>query len=294
MGTQDGGARAYLNVPFAEKDEAKALGARWDPTARRWYAPPRSNPGLQRWAPKPGIPELLPGEDRGFGSGLFVDLVPASCWFTNVRSCITASDWERLRRMMRARAGDRCEICGRGEDRELRRWLEAHERWHYDEHRGVQALRRLILCCRWCHQATHMGLAEVQGHGQAAREHLRQVTGMTSEQVQAHVDIAFARWHTRSARTWELDLNILTEAGVTLAAPPDHRDRADFAHQQVSHHRRHEHPGGRGPAPTAPTPGRSPDTMSGIAGPTPPPADGGAGPAPQRRPWWRRLGSSAQ
>ena len=29
--------RTNLNVPFAEKDAAKALGARWDPALRVWY-----------------------------------------------------------------------------------------------------------------------------------------------------------------------------------------------------------------------------------------------------------------
>lgn len=28
-----------LNVPYAEKDEAKALGARWNPKKRSWYVP---------------------------------------------------------------------------------------------------------------------------------------------------------------------------------------------------------------------------------------------------------------
>ncbi len=28
-----------LNVPYEQKDEAKALGARWDVTQRRWYVP---------------------------------------------------------------------------------------------------------------------------------------------------------------------------------------------------------------------------------------------------------------
>ena len=28
-----------LNVPFKEKDEAKSLGARWNPTAKHWYIP---------------------------------------------------------------------------------------------------------------------------------------------------------------------------------------------------------------------------------------------------------------
>lgn len=28
-----------LKVPYAEKDEAKALGARWNPTRKCWYVP---------------------------------------------------------------------------------------------------------------------------------------------------------------------------------------------------------------------------------------------------------------
>lgn len=32
-------SNTYLNVPFKEKDKAKALGARWDVGARKWYVP---------------------------------------------------------------------------------------------------------------------------------------------------------------------------------------------------------------------------------------------------------------
>lgn len=32
-------ARRYLQVPFTQKDQAKALGARWDALARSWYLP---------------------------------------------------------------------------------------------------------------------------------------------------------------------------------------------------------------------------------------------------------------
>ena len=39
-----------LNVPFAEKDEAKQLGARWDPKRRKWYVPPGVDAALfARW-----------------------------------------------------------------------------------------------------------------------------------------------------------------------------------------------------------------------------------------------------
>ncbi|WP_394753826.1 DUF5710 domain-containing protein [Crenothrix sp.] len=32
-------SKVYLNVPFAQKDAAKALGARWDGTVKKWYVP---------------------------------------------------------------------------------------------------------------------------------------------------------------------------------------------------------------------------------------------------------------
>ena len=42
--------RLYLTVPFAQKDEAKALGARWDPARKRWYVPEGIDKSLfQRW-----------------------------------------------------------------------------------------------------------------------------------------------------------------------------------------------------------------------------------------------------
>ena len=31
--------KVYLNVPFKEKDQAKELGAWWDPNARKWFVP---------------------------------------------------------------------------------------------------------------------------------------------------------------------------------------------------------------------------------------------------------------
>lgn len=32
-------AKTYLNVPYAQKDAAKALGARWDAANKKWYVP---------------------------------------------------------------------------------------------------------------------------------------------------------------------------------------------------------------------------------------------------------------
>lgn len=43
-------SKVYLNVPYAEKDEAKALGARWDAAKKKWYAPPGAEADrFERW-----------------------------------------------------------------------------------------------------------------------------------------------------------------------------------------------------------------------------------------------------
>ena len=45
----------YLKVPFREKDEAKALGARWDPDRRSWYVPDGiALDDFARWLPADG------------------------------------------------------------------------------------------------------------------------------------------------------------------------------------------------------------------------------------------------
>jgi hypothetical protein len=221
--------RIWLDVPFSEKDVAKAAGARWDVAARRWYAPRAGVTALERWTAESPVPDPLPGEDRGFGSGLFVDLVPSSCWFTNVRSCVSEGDWERLRRMITTRADQRCEICGAEEDRDRRRWLEAHERWSYDDKDRRQTLRRLICLCTDCHTVTHFGLATVKGTDAAALAHLMAVTRMSRSEAEAHVRQAFRTWSARSGVSWSLDLTMLTSAGVTLRRPPDASQRAQQA-----------------------------------------------------------------
>lgn len=46
--------RHDLKIPFAEKDQAKKLGARWDAGRKLWYIEGKLDPGLfSRWHPTP-------------------------------------------------------------------------------------------------------------------------------------------------------------------------------------------------------------------------------------------------
>jgi hypothetical protein len=51
--------KVYLNVPFAQKDEAKALGARWDAVQKKWFVPADKDIALfARWQAEAGAVEL--------------------------------------------------------------------------------------------------------------------------------------------------------------------------------------------------------------------------------------------
>ncbi|WP_217631331.1 hypothetical protein [Rhodococcus triatomae] len=131
--------------------------------------------------------------------------------------------------MLITRAEQRCEACGSGEDRAARRWLEAHERWNYDNASLTQSLRRLIVLCTPCHQATHFGLAQLRGHDVEALTHLSIVTRMNRDQANAHVSDAFRLWNQRSQYAWHLDLSILINAGIGLQRPPSPQQRVEAA-----------------------------------------------------------------
>ena len=73
--------RRYLDVPYEERREAKAAGAKWDRDAKRWYAPEdlEDASGLDRWKPKDrGVEALDAGEARQKGLPKEREATPAS------------------------------------------------------------------------------------------------------------------------------------------------------------------------------------------------------------------------
>lgn len=60
-------ARIWLNVPYVEKEGAKAQGARWDASYKRWYAPTQEVANAcKRWA----LPVVTPPAARGVQTSL--------------------------------------------------------------------------------------------------------------------------------------------------------------------------------------------------------------------------------
>lgn len=164
-----------------------------------------------------GVLKALEGElDISFyPPRLTIELVPRTCWFDNVRSAVSSSDWTRLRKQTARAAGWHCQICGgKGP-----RWpVECHEIWHYDDDTQCQTLTGLIALCPSCHEVKHMGFSELRGKKEEAVAHLALVNGWSLAGAFDYVDNAFELWSKRSGHTWQLDISWLATQGVRLEA----------------------------------------------------------------------------
>ncbi|HUP28194.1 MAG TPA: HNH endonuclease signature motif containing protein [Chloroflexia bacterium] len=145
---------------------------------------------------------------------LTVELVPRTCWFSNLRSELSKEQWDKLRRAVYERAGDCCEICGQ---KGRQHPVECHEVWEYDDERHVQRLAGLLAVCPACHEAKHMGYASTVGRAGQARAHLARVNGWSMEDVELYLEMQFEQWSRRSNHEWSLDLSWLDQFGIVVS-----------------------------------------------------------------------------
>ena len=135
------------------------------------------------------------------------ELVPDSCWYSNLRSVLTPAQWGALSRHVRALAGGRCMICGQPSSR-----LEAHEQWEYDEKNAVQKLVRVVAVCPACHAVIHIGRTSLKGNVRAAEDHFMQVNGASYAEYRAALGKANEDHRRRNqVPEWRLDISALSQ-----------------------------------------------------------------------------------
>lgn len=134
------------------------------------------------------------------------ELVPESCWCSNLRSALPKEAWDAIRKKAYARAGGRCMICGAATTR-----LEAHEQWSYDDENCVQSLKNIIAVCRACHEVIHIGRTQLLGDEKAAGEHFMKVNGCSYADYRKALGEANAVHRQRSQKEWRLDVTRLKE-----------------------------------------------------------------------------------
>lgn len=132
------------------------------------------------------------------------ELVPDSCWYSNLRSELGGEAWDIIRKKAYVRAEGKCMICGEPTKR-----LEAHEQWEYDDKNCVQKLKNIVAVCRPCHEVIHIGRTQLMGREKEATAHFMKVNDCSYADYIKALGEANAKHRERSKKEWTLDVSEL-------------------------------------------------------------------------------------
>ncbi|WAA66743.1 hypothetical protein [Microbacterium oxydans] len=141
---------------------------------------------------------------------LRADRLPRTVWGSNLRAFLPRSRWQDLSRRTAERAGQECEVCGRGA--EGGSGLDCNEMWEFIDSNGahVQRLIGVIAMCEGCHLTQHSGRADNNGRFEDVMMVLMHVNRWTLRRAMQDFDASVAEFKERSQFVWDLDLGVLT------------------------------------------------------------------------------------
>jgi len=131
-----------------------------------------------------------------------LELVPKTCWGTNLRSLLTTTEWRQISKYVRDKSKNLCQYCGTCSKK-----THAHEVWSYDDITCIQALEDIHCVCEKCHLVKHFGYAKVQKRDKEAIEQLKLLNNCTDEEAMAHIADCFELWADRSSKSWKLNVS---------------------------------------------------------------------------------------
>lgn len=133
------------------------------------------------------------------------EMVPDSCWYSNLRSILSKKQWDYIKADAKKRANGKCMICGKKTDR-----LEAHEKWSYNEKTQTQKLEDIVAVCSDCHSVIHIGRTQLKGNEERAEEHYMKVNNCSYAEYRKNLGKANERHRSLNlVPEWKLDLTYL-------------------------------------------------------------------------------------
>ena len=133
------------------------------------------------------------------------ELVPDSCWYSNLRTILSKAQWDFIKADAKNRAQGKCMICGKKTTR-----LEAHEKWSYDEKSCTQKLEDVLSICHDCHSVIHIGRTQLKGDEERAEKHFMVVNGCSYAEYRKALGKANEDHKRRNQISeWKLDLTYL-------------------------------------------------------------------------------------
>ena len=140
------------------------------------------------------------------GYKLTFELVPEECWRANLRSFLTQTQWDVVRKDAYKKSGYKCSVCG------AKGRLEAHEIWRYDDENTLQTLTGVTALCAACHKVVHISRTYLFGEGEEAMWHFVKVNGCTQSDFHAEMSRANEEYLRRNqVEGWTTDVSWLME-----------------------------------------------------------------------------------
>ncbi len=130
------------------------------------------------------------------------ELVPDGCWKSNLRYILSKEQWDFLKKDAKERANGQCVICGK-----KTKFLDAHERWSFDQEKCVQKLEDIIAVCKDCHSVIHIGFTSIKGDIERAENHFMKVNNCSYVEYRKALGEAVER---------HKQLNQVSEWGINL------------------------------------------------------------------------------
>jgi len=153
---------------------------------------------------------------------LQIEVVPYSCWWSNVRSNVTKKQWDNIRKSVYLKANYQCEICG---EKGTNHPVECHEVWIYDDATLTQRLGYFQALCPLCHEVKHIGLAGERANKERAFNRFKTINQLDDETARKIISAVFKQWEIRSLQQWKLDIEHLREYGLNPDELKDKRKR---------------------------------------------------------------------
>jgi 5-methylcytosine-specific restriction endonuclease McrA len=143
---------------------------------------------------------------------LTVELIPKTCHYSNVRTSIKSSDWDKIRLYIYEKAQYKCEICGdTGLKQGYKHSVECHEIWKYNDKKKIQKLIGFMALCPLCHQVKHAGRSMAMGKQNQLIQRIRKINQWDQSRVDQYLAESFEVNKERSTHEWALDLKLISK-----------------------------------------------------------------------------------
>lgn len=143
---------------------------------------------------------------------LHIELIPKTCWGSNLRTKLKKSDWDKIRKNIYSNEKMCCHICG-----EQCKSLDAHEVWEFDEKNHIQKLLEIIGVCKPCHNSIHYGRAQQIAYEKQAQEQFLKFNDCEMIDLQEEFLRVQSDYIRRSKiDNWKLDLSFIEKEGYVV------------------------------------------------------------------------------